>query len=85
MRQRSSYPKQFNAQVVQECLQPEATVSIFAVTHGINADVIRKRMPDYRNLAKPCHPAELFYGRSLKVAIGFSEVAHSQSRPAPSR
>jgi len=27
MRQRSSYPKQFKAQVVQECLQPGATIS----------------------------------------------------------
>jgi hypothetical protein len=27
MRQRSSYPKPFKAQVVQECLQPGATIS----------------------------------------------------------
>ncbi|HEP8861239.1 TPA: transposase [Pseudomonas aeruginosa] len=30
MRQRSSYPKPFKAQVVQECLQPGATVSSVA-------------------------------------------------------
>uniref|UniRef100_UPI0003627A17 transposase n=1 Tax=Pseudomonas asplenii TaxID=53407 RepID=UPI0003627A17 len=42
MRQRSSYPKPFKAQVVQECLQPGATVSSVAISHGINANVIRK-------------------------------------------
>lgn len=45
MRQRSSYPKPFKAQVVQECLQPGATVSSVAISHGINANVIRKWMP----------------------------------------
>ena len=60
MRQRSSYPKQFKVQGVQECLQPGATVSVVPISHDINADVIRKWMPVYRNLAKPCHPAGLF-------------------------
>ncbi|OPD75330.1 hypothetical protein AO917_04515, partial [Pseudomonas aeruginosa] len=45
MRQRSSYPKTFKAQVVQECLQPGATVSGVAISHGINANVIRKWLP----------------------------------------
>ncbi|NBB11048.1 transposase [Pseudomonas sp. SLFW] len=48
MRQRSSYPKPFKAQVVQECLQPGATVSSVAISHGINANVIRKWMPLYQ-------------------------------------
>jgi hypothetical protein len=34
MRQRSSYPKPFKAQVVQECLQPGATISSVAIHHG---------------------------------------------------
>lgn len=84
MRQRISYPKQFKAQVVQEYLQPGATVSVVAISHGISADVIRKWMPVYRNLAKPCHPVGLFYERSLEAAIGFIEVAHDQSRAAHS-
>lgn len=42
MRQRSSYPKPFKAQVVPERLQPGATISSVAITHGINANVIRK-------------------------------------------
>ncbi|WP_060484147.1 transposase [Pseudomonas sp. NBRC 111123] len=49
MRQRSSYPKPFKAQVVQECLHPGATVSSVALSHGINANVIRKWMPLYRD------------------------------------
>ena len=49
MRQRSSYPKSFKAQVVQECLQLGATVSSVAISHGINANVIRKWMPLYRD------------------------------------
>ncbi|WP_080572972.1 IS66 family insertion sequence element accessory protein TnpB [Xanthomonas citri] len=47
--QLSSYPKPFKAQVVQECLQPGATVSSVAISHGINVNVIRKWMPLYRN------------------------------------
>lgn len=39
MRQRNSYPKHFKAQVVQECLQPGATLSGVAISHGINANV----------------------------------------------
>jgi len=49
MRQRSSYPKPFKAKVVQECLQPGATVSSVAISHGINANVIRKWLPLYRH------------------------------------
>ncbi|GFZ63455.1 transposase [Pseudomonas amygdali pv. eriobotryae] len=51
MRQRSSYPKPFKAQVVQECLQPGASVSSVAISHGINANVIRKWLPIYRDKA----------------------------------
>lgn len=49
IRQRSSYPKPFKAQVVQECLQPGANVSSVAISHGINANVIRKWLPLYRD------------------------------------
>jgi transposase-like protein len=58
MRQRSSYPKPFKAQVVQECLQPGASVSSVAISHGINANVIRKWLPLYRDQsATPSLPA----------------------------
>lgn len=49
MRQRNSYPKPFKAQVVHECLQPGAVVSSVAISHGINANVIRKWLPLYRD------------------------------------
>ena len=57
MRQRSSYPKPFKAQVVQECLQPGATVSSVAIRHGINANVIRKWLPLYRDQPPATLPA----------------------------
>jgi transposase-like protein len=57
MRQRSSYPKPFKAQVVQECLQPGATISSVAITHGINANVIRKWLPLYRDQSASALPA----------------------------
>ena len=57
MRHRSSYPKPFKAQVVQECLQPGATVSSVAIRHGINANVIRKWLPLYRDQLPAALPA----------------------------
>ena len=57
MRQRSSYPKPFKAQVVQECLQPGATLSSVAIIHGINANVIRKWLPLYRDQPPAAFPA----------------------------
>ncbi|WP_079389164.1 transposase [Pseudomonas aeruginosa] len=50
MRQRSSYPEPFKVQVVQECLQPGATVSSVAIRHGINANVIRNTAPGYSRI-----------------------------------
>ena len=49
MRQRNSYPKSFKAQVVQECLQPGVSISSVAISHGINANVIRKWLPLHRD------------------------------------
>ncbi|MGO4003389.1 IS66-like element accessory protein TnpA [Pseudomonas fluorescens] len=57
MRQRSSYPKSFKAQIVYECLQPDATISGVAVSHGINANVIRNWMPLYRDQPPAMLPA----------------------------
>ncbi|WP_342650949.1 transposase [Pseudomonas sp. REB1044] len=61
MRHRRSYPKQFKAQVVQECLQLGATVSSVAISHGINANVIRKWLPFYRD-----QPAATSYRHSFR-------------------
>jgi transposase-like protein len=57
MRQRSSYPKPFKAQVVQECLQPGASLSSVAISHGINANVIRKWLPLFRDQPPAVLPA----------------------------
>ena len=57
MRQRSSYPKPFKAQVVQECLQPGATLSSVAISHGIYANVIRKWLPLYLDQPPAALPA----------------------------
>ncbi|WP_081004266.1 IS66-like element accessory protein TnpA [Pseudomonas coronafaciens] len=57
MQQRHSYPKSFKAQVVQECLQPGASIASVALGHGINANLVRKRIPLYRDLGGENLPA----------------------------
>jgi len=49
MRERKSYPKSFKIQVVQECEQPGVSVAAIEMTHGINANVVRRWIPLYRN------------------------------------
>ncbi|RON14798.1 IS66-like element accessory protein TnpA [Pseudomonas frederiksbergensis] len=57
MRQRNTYPKPFKAQIVQECLQPGASVASVALRHGINANVVRKWLPPKRDNAVANLPA----------------------------
>ena len=57
MRQRTSYPKPFKAQVVQECLQPGVSMASVALRHGINANLVRKWIPAYRDRQAPALPA----------------------------
>jgi len=42
---RRTYPRQFKREVVAQCLAPGASVSAIALHHGINANVIRKWLP----------------------------------------
>jgi len=42
---RRTYPCQFKREVVAQCLAPGASVSAIALSHGINANVIRKWLP----------------------------------------
>jgi len=44
-RKRRTYSKQFKAEVAEQCLMPGASVSAIALSHGINANVIRKWLP----------------------------------------
>lgn len=56
MRQRKSYPKSFKAQVVHECKQPGVSVAAIAMSHGINANVVRRWIPlfcDQQTVALP--------------------------------
>jgi len=64
MRQRNSYSKSLKAQVVQECLQPGASISSVAISHGINANVIRNWLPLFRDQL----PATLSAFVAVKVA-----------------
>ncbi|WP_158013188.1 IS66-like element accessory protein TnpA [Pseudomonas sp. RU47] len=57
MRQRTSYPKHFKAQVVQECLQPGVPTASVALRHGIDANLVRKWIPTYRDCQPPALPA----------------------------
>lgn len=64
MRQRKSYPKSFKTQVVQECEQPGVSVAAIAMSHGINANVVRRWIPLYRDQQAVALPAFI----PLKVA-----------------
>ncbi|WP_231994294.1 IS66-like element accessory protein TnpA [Pseudomonas syringae group genomosp. 3] len=57
MRQRTSYPKPFKAQIVQECLQPGMSMASVALRHGINANLVRKWIPLYRDCEAATLPA----------------------------
>jgi transposase-like protein len=57
MRQRTSYPKPFKAQIVQECLEPGVSMASVALRHGINANLVRKWIPAYRDRQAPTLPA----------------------------
>jgi transposase-like protein len=57
MRERKSYPKPFKAQVVHECQQPGVSVAAIAMRHGINANVVRRWLPLYRDQQAVALPA----------------------------
>lgn len=57
MRQRTSYPKPFKTQVVQECLQPDVSIASIALRHGINANLLRKWILLYRDRHPDALPA----------------------------
>lgn len=57
MRQRTSYPKSFEAQIVQESLQPGVSMASGAMRHGINANLVRKWIPAHRDHQAPALPA----------------------------
>lgn len=44
---RRTYSRQFKREVVAQCLVPGASISAIALSHGINANVIRKWLPKH--------------------------------------
>jgi len=42
---RRAYAQQFKREVIAQCQMPGASVSAIALSHGINANVIRKWLP----------------------------------------
>lgn len=57
MRQRTTYPKLFKSQIVQECLQPDVSIASVALRHGINANLVRKWITLYRDRQPVSLPA----------------------------
>ena len=57
MRERKSYSKSFKAQVVHECQQPGVSVAAIAMSHGINANVVRRWLPIFRDQQAVVLPA----------------------------
>jgi transposase-like protein len=39
---RRSYSKSFKAQVIQECVQPRASIASIALSHSLNANLVHK-------------------------------------------
>ncbi|MHC8339338.1 IS66-like element accessory protein TnpA [Pseudomonas sp. HLT2-19-2] len=39
---RRSYSKSFKIQIIQECVQPGASIASVALSHGINANLVHK-------------------------------------------
>ncbi len=59
VRQRRSYPKPLKAQIVAECCQPGVSVAGVALSHGINANLVRKWIRQAEQLPVPA-PAPAF-------------------------
>jgi transposase len=53
IRQRRSYPKALKAQIVAQCRQPGVSVAGVALSHGINANVVRKWIRQAEQLPVP--------------------------------
>ncbi|MHC8400962.1 IS66-like element accessory protein TnpA [Pseudomonas sp. MDT1-17] len=90
MRQRTSYPKPFKTQVVQKCLQPGASVASVAMSHGINANVVRKWLPIYRDQQLTDLPAflpvkleeNIQEGKSVSIELPYGQGKMTVKWPA---
>ena len=57
MRQRNTYSKSFKTQIMQECQQPGVSIAGVALSHGINANVVRRWISVDRNTVSQHLPA----------------------------
>ena len=53
IRQRRSYPRPLKAQIVAECREPGVSVAGVALSHGINANLVRKWIRQAEQLPVP--------------------------------
>ena len=73
---RRSYSPQFKREVVAQCLAPGASVSAVAMSHRINANVVRKWLPRHRDRQAAA--------TMLPVNIAPASVLAPKSRVQPS-
>jgi len=79
-RARRTYPRQFKSEVVAQCLLPGASVSAIALSHGINANVIRKWLP--RPGATTMLPVTVESTALVTTPRSGTHVARGAARPA---
>ncbi|PAU66563.1 hypothetical protein BZL41_01050 [Pseudomonas sp. PIC25] len=71
--QRSSYPKSFKAQVVDDCIRPGASVAGVALSHGLNANLVHKWIR--RQQAQlPLYP-QVYSDSSRSEPVGYPSAA----------
>lgn len=76
MRQHTSYPKPFTAQVVQEYLSPDVSIVSVALRHGINANLVHRNgcaFAVHYNMADQGQYINLF--KSISIAGGLLRIA----------
>jgi transposase-like protein len=84
MRRKTTYPKPFNAKIVQQCPQPGVSMASVGLRHGINANLARKWIPihcDHRTQTVSLCSMKLAYSIELVPHMSFSiEVSLGQQK-----
>lgn len=78
-RARRTYARQFKSDVIAQCQVPGASVSAIALSHGINANVIRKWLP--RHGATTMLPVTIESAAPEAVTRPGAPAARSAARP----
>ena len=79
---RRSYSKSFKARVIQECVQPGASIASVALSHSLNANLVHKWIRVQAQKSTALQPAfiqlpinETAHGSSANISI---EILHSR-------